>query len=216
MQLCKRCKKREVNTERSSGYCNHCLDYLRDLSARLRQTTDLSLRIKNSGDIAVLNGRCRACHVNPIYTPYSTRYCEHCLSKRREANIRYKNSNKKEEQRRTQNWLHKHPEKIREYSKRNYDLHGNEYKLSRRARIHNAIGRFSKSEWEDVKYNYGNKCLWCGRDDVVLTADHVVPLSDRGTNLIENIQPLCASCNSRKHCKTIDFRPFGSSILEWT
>jgi 5-methylcytosine-specific restriction endonuclease McrA len=48
--------------------------------------------------------------------------------------------------------------------------------------------------------------LCCGRPDVKLTQDHVVPLARGGSNLIDNIQPLCASCNSSKGTQTIDYR----------
>lgn len=61
-------------------------------------------------------------------------------------------------------------------------------------------------EWIALKDFYGNKCLCCGKDDVNLTMDHVMPVSMGGRNLIENIQPLCGSCNSRKNNKFIDYR----------
>jgi 5-methylcytosine-specific restriction endonuclease McrA len=55
--------------------------------------------------------------------------------------------------------------------------------------------------------HYGNRCLACGRDDVKLTADHIVPLARGGSDDISNIQPLCARCNSKKGTKTMDHRP---------
>ena len=78
----------------------------------------------------------------------------------------------------------------------------------RRALKIQAEGRFSVQEWAELKAKYNFSCLCCGRSepDIRLTVDHVVPLVKGGTNYIDNIQPLCFSCNSRKHSKTIDYR----------
>ena len=52
---------------------------------------------------------------------------------------------------------------------------------------------------------YGKKCLCC--DSIKnITLDHVIPINKNGENIIENIQPLCKSCNSRKGTKIIDYR----------
>jgi hypothetical protein len=46
----------------------------------------------------------------------------------------------------------------------------------------------------------GWHCRICGREltKETVTIDHVIPVSKGGTNAIENLQPLCRSCNSRK------------------
>lgn len=62
-------------------------------------------------------------------------------------------------------------------------------------------------EWMKLCAKYEFKCLKCGRDDVDLTKDHIVPYTDGGTDALDNVQPLCASCNSSKGSRTIDYRP---------
>ena len=65
---------------------------------------------------------------------------------------------------------------------------------------------FESWQWDALCQHYGNKCLRCGSSNK-LTADHVVPVAKGGSGGIINIQPLCQPCNSRKHVKTIDYRP---------
>ncbi len=77
----------------------------------------------------------------------------------------------------------------------------------RRARKLNAEGDFTVEEFEDLCEKYGNACMCCGDREALLTPDHIVPLSLGGSNLTENIQPLCVNCNSRKNVKVIDSRP---------
>jgi 5-methylcytosine-specific restriction endonuclease McrA len=62
--------------------------------------------------------------------------------------------------------------------------------------------------------HYGGRCLCCGRNDVTLTVDHIVPLVMGGSNDISNIQPLCRSCNCSKQAKNIDYRP-DKGIKRW-
>lgn len=75
----------------------------------------------------------------------------------------------------------------------------------RRARKLNAEGSYTQEEWENKKAQYQYTCPACDKSEpeIQLTADHIVPLIKGGTNYIDNIQPLCQSCNSRKHTKTI-------------
>lgn len=64
-------------------------------------------------------------------------------------------------------------------------------------------------EWISIKTEYEHMCLCCRRrePDIKLEPDHVVPIARGGCNLASNIQPLCRSCNARKHARTIDYRP---------
>lgn len=73
---------------------------------------------------------------------------------------------------------------------------------------HNKVangGSHSTAEWLELCELFGGVCLSCLQSGK-LTRDHVVPVSVGGTNDIENIQPLCQSCNSAKGTNTIDLR----------
>ena len=67
-------------------------------------------------------------------------------------------------------------------------------------------GSYTAQEWRELCQRYGNRCLSCGRTNVKLTVDHVIPLIRGGTNSIDNIQPLCGVCNSKKGTREIDYR----------
>lgn len=88
------------------------------------------------------------------------------------------------------------------------------YNRRRRARENEAKGDFTNAEFRRLCKKYDNKCLRCGRADVKLTPDHVVPLARGGGNGIDNIQPLCRRCNSSKKDKIKDYRKRGS-IKRW-
>lgn len=75
----------------------------------------------------------------------------------------------------------------------------------RRARETEAGGSYSIGEWDTLLAQYNWTCPCCKRSDVALTVDHIVPISRGGSNNIENIQPLCKSCNSRKHTNIIKY-----------
>jgi 5-methylcytosine-specific restriction endonuclease McrA len=70
-------------------------------------------------------------------------------------------------------------------------------KSIRYAREKGAIGSHTLEMWENLKIEFDNKCAFC-RKKTNLTKDHIIPLSEGGTNFIDNIQPLCRNCNSRK------------------
>jgi 5-methylcytosine-specific restriction endonuclease McrA len=93
-------------------------------------------------------------------------------------------------------YMRLHPEKSAEY------FH------NRRAREQQATGSFTSREWKKLCKHYNYTCLHCGKrePEIKLTVDHVIPLSVGGTNSIDNIQPLCQSCNSSKGITIADYR----------
>lgn len=68
-------------------------------------------------------------------------------------------------------------------------------------------GRHTEAEWRALVAWCGFRCCVCRAPHY--ERDHVIPLSDeaRASDAIENLQPLCASCNARKGAKVIDYRP---------
>lgn len=109
---------------------------------------------------------------------------------------------------RMKEWRERNPEKVKSYNDRyranNLDKFA-QYARDRRALKASAQGSFTLEEFKALCEEHNNKCLCCGTMKK-LTVDHIVPLSKGGSHSIDNIQPLCGSCNSKKSDKTIDFR----------
>lgn len=89
-----------------------------------------------------------------------------------------------------------------------YQAYAVSAKANRRSRILGIGGKVTSREWRRLKAHYNYTCLRCRKrePDIKLCADHVIPLSLGGSNTINNIQPLCVSCNSIKRTKTTDYR----------
>ncbi len=107
-------------------------------------------------------------------------------------------------------WRKRNPEKTRDSyrkwaSKNPGYLSAN--RQNRRSRMRNAVGSFTVGEWELLKLQYNFTCPSCLKIEPIikLSVDHIIPLSKGGSNNIENIQPLCRSCNCRKHVKIIKY-----------
>ena len=94
----------------------------------------------------------------------------------------------------TLQWQTQNPDRVRAY------VH------AARARKLGLTEHFSPEEWRELCKRYGDVCLRC-RQKKPLTPDHVIPLGQEGaTNTIDNIQPLCRPCNTRKGTKSTDYR----------
>lgn len=115
---------------------------------------------------------------------------------------------KKQEKRK---WDLAHKEHINKYRKKYVKKHYKQIlflSARRRCMRKNAIGTHTLGEWETLKAQFNWICPDCKKQepDITLTEDHIIPLCKGGSDNIENIQPLCRSCNSKKYTKIINFR----------
>lgn len=76
---------------------------------------------------------------------------------------------------------------------------------SQRLAAARAIATHTKAEWLALVDACGNACVRCGGAGVV--KDHITPIYQGGSDGIDNLQPLCQSCNSSKGPENKDFRP---------
>ena len=108
-------------------------------------------------------------------------------------------------------WVIKNADRLREQARINSKKYRDRLatqRHKRRAIIKNLGEHFTKEEWTELKKKYG-KCLACGKKEpeILLTPDHVIPISKGGDNSIKNIQSLCRTCNFRKNNKrSTDYR----------
>ncbi len=84
----------------------------------------------------------------------------------------------------------------------------------RRALQLGAQGDHIDADWDALKQKYNHMCLCCKKQEpfITLTEDHIVPLTAGGSNSIDNIQPLCQSCNTRKYTKVIEYTTYVTQI----
>ncbi len=146
--------------------------------------------------------------------------------KYKEASRKYNEAHREERNVRERERRQQKLEHYREIGRNSYERHAEERRKNsleyykqhpeksvaasnrRRARKLASGGSHSEEEWESLKAFYDYKCLRCGKrePEIQLTRDHVIPLTQGGTDSIDNVQPLCARCNSKKNNKHMDYR----------
>ncbi|HEA68120.1 MAG TPA: DUF1376 domain-containing protein [Desulfobacterales bacterium] len=77
-------------------------------------------------------------------------------------------------------------------------------KRSARMREARKKGTHTDAEWIALVEMANYKCPRCKRKVVHFDKDHVMPVYQGGSDSIQNIQPLCAKCNSQKGPKNTD------------
>jgi 5-methylcytosine-specific restriction endonuclease McrA len=163
-----------------------------------------------TGDNHILCPRCGETKLSSEFCAGRIPYCRSCWKvycrEYRETHSEFYGSIKA----RAAEWREQHPERVRELTRRWRREHPEQCAWAHRQREaqKRGGGTYSREEWLALLKSHEGKCAKCGATEDI-TADHIVPLALGGSNTIDNIQPLCRSCNSRKGATVGDFRRLG-------
>lgn len=113
----------------------------------------------------------------------STKGCEKPRRKQEWCNSHY-----------TINWQLRNPERtLKNRRHANYLRH---------TRKRNAEGSHTRQEWEALLERYEGMCAYC-QTNPAESRDHIIPISRKGTDYIENILPACLTCNKSRGAKPL-------------
>lgn len=213
MKICARCGNEKSETEfyvskkSKNGYTSYCKSCCCQIQKHHRNPTEIEIPPRQ----VKTHKQCSLCKEIKPFSEFSPR-------KRKDTKdgiaSRCKLCNKKL----SRKSYSSNPEIYRQYTREYRKRTGYKplYKPSpRRVAAHNhrarklgVVGILHPQEWEDLKKKYSYTCLACKKQEpeINLVFDHIIPLSKGGTNTIDNVQPLCFSCNAKKHTKIIDYR----------
>jgi 5-methylcytosine-specific restriction endonuclease McrA len=74
----------------------------------------------------------------------------------------------------------------------------NSQKRGLRLRAARALGTHTDEQWRALCAEFDHRCVRCGLHGRRLERDHITPIYQGGSDGIDNLQPLCATCNSSK------------------
>jgi len=186
-KICVKCKKRFMPTQWNQLYCG---------SKTKKTGCSYEMHLKRIQDYVKKNYKeymreyQKDWHKKQrlLGTPYAQRQLKHKRDYSKTNNAKLK----------TKLWRKNNIEKILEWNRR------------RVLKKKGIIGEHTKMEWLNLKKRYNYRCAicnisenelkikWQGTQFDKLTRDHKCPLSRGGTDYIDNIQPLCISCNAKK------------------
>lgn len=232
MKKCSKCKKIKSYDEfhKSSqtkdgykSYCKECIKEYRKINKDKIQEQEKKYYLKNRKRIIQKNKEYREKNRDQINNKRRERYNnddeyrKKCLN----SNKDWANKNKNHLQLRNKEYYRKNKDKLlkknrltyferkdvwdstrREWRKNNIDKI---YALnhSRRVRERQLIKNFTSKHWEDALTYFDNKCAYC-LSETTLTRDHFIPIINGGNHTVDNIIPVCKSCNCSKQDKEFD------------
>jgi 5-methylcytosine-specific restriction endonuclease McrA len=85
-------------------------------------------------------------------------------------------------------------------------------KRAERIKIARSRGTHTREQWLALLSFCGTVCLKCGfKNPTYIQKDHIIPVFcvEECTDSIENLQPLCYSCNYGRRTTIGDLRPAG-------
>ena len=175
LKVCKVCNKTSWHTGTASFTCMGCLN----AGLKFCNICHSSLRLEEFGKGKSL---CKKCHSKKSSACTSLRY--HSDEDFRQRAIAFNVKNKKDRY-------------IIDEEFRDKYKHANKLNKVRRR---GALLAHTITDWLCCLEHFNNKCVYCG-SSAELTKDHIVPISQGGSNSISNIVPACSTCNKRKGIK---------------